>query len=709
MAYVADLHELASRYGVLASYADVADRRCEATPETLFRTLQALGAPLAKMEDVPEALRLHRIVSWKSITPPVVVAWEGKTAVPIRLPEDQLETTYRYELTLDTGEVRRQEGRIAELPTRRGRDVDGVHYVIKRLRLPDRLPWGYHVISLEVAGFHMETMIISAPQRAYPGQPGELPQWGVFMPLYALHRRSSWGAGDFSDLQALMQWTADQGGSTVATLPLLASNGMDNPSPYAACSRLFWNEFYLDIPRLPEFDRSPEAQELLGSREVQAELDSLRRSRLVDYPRQMTLKRRILEILCQQCYLDPIRRAAYEKQQKGWPAWPEPLRGGKLQPGDYDERAYRYHLYAQWQTERQLEDASEQARASNLLWYLDYPLGVNTDGFDVWKNQDLFALGASGGAPPDSFFTAGQDWGFPPLHPEKLRLTRYRYFIDALRQHLHYADLLRIDHVMGFYRLYWVPHGMPATHGAYVRYPMDELFAILTLESHRMISRIVGENLGTVPPEVDQALADHGVGDMYVLQYEVNPKADEPIRPIPQSSVASLNTHDMPTFFTYWTGLDVDDRLDMKLLTPSQASQERDNRALARSDIHRALRAKSLVDDSVTDVEGILEGCLAMLGSSPAPALLVGLEDLWGETQPQNTPGTFKERANWQRKAKYTFEEFSQLPQVQRLLHRVAESRRQAAAEMRASQNIVVPGHGQDFLLPSTESTTQLE
>jgi 4-alpha-glucanotransferase len=476
----------------------------------------------------------------------------------------------------------------------------------------------------------------------------------------------------------------------------LDSPSADSTSPYAPTSRLFWNDFYVDVARVPELARCEAARQLLHEADFQGEIQALRREPMVDYRRQMTLKRRVLEVLADHFFREPSERlaameeylgenpeaesyarfrAAADRQPGPWFTWPEPLRSGRIAPADYDERTYRCHLYAQWQAAQQLQAATRRARESKLVWYLDYPLGVSGEGYDAWRRPELFAQGASGGAPPDSFFTRGQNWGFPPLHPEAIRRDHYGYVIAALRQHLRYANLLRIDHVMSFYRLYWVPQGMAAKDGVYVRYPMDELFGVLTLESHRHQAEVVGENLGTVPPEVDAALAQHGVDGMYVVQYELQPDAARALRPIPASSVASLNTHDMPPFATFWSGLDIDDRMDLGLIDAAAASRERDTRAAMRAALIERLESEGLLRDGVINTESVLEACLTLLARSPAAVVLVGLEDLWSETQPQNTPGTLYERANWQRKTKLSFEEFIEFPAVRRILDRVAAAR----------------------------------
>lgn len=732
-AHLCQLRQLALLHGIQHSFRDVAGQLREASEESLVGAIRAFGIPLERPQEVSALLREQQSRLGSQVMEPVAVAWAGEAVIALRIPVHGLAARYDGCLTLETGQCRTYAGRLAELRTKRILKLAGATYVVKLLRLPGRLPPGYHRFRLETRGQSTEATLIAAPKTVYQGEPGDQGTfWGVFLPLYALYRRSSWGAGNFSDLAALMQWAAAQGANLVATLPLLACDcWAESPSPYAPASRLFWSEFYLDVTAIPELASCAEARELLDSREYRGALESLRASPRVDYRRQSALQRRVLEHLARSffatqsarrgaleeyCRANPQLddyarfRAAAERHGPEWDRWPEPLRSGRIRPGDYDEAIYRYHVYVQWQTETQLRAAAIRAREANLLWYLDFPLGVSRNGYDVWRQRDLFALGASGGAPPDAFFTKGQNWGFPPLHPERLRQQRYQYLIDALRGHLRLARLLRLDHVMGLHRLYWVPSGLDAAQGVYVHYRMDELLAILSLESHRHQARLVGENLGTVPPEVDAAMNRHGINGMYVLQYELGADAKGPVRPIPRAVVASLNTHDMPTFSAFLRAWDVEDRLELGLLSNQEAQEARDHRAkqcralaefFSRQGLLRApwndpnaiaRLQQSLMQSggsAMEDVaerssrnmaqeypEALTEAGLAYLSQSPALLVLVNLEDLWGETRPQNTPGTSTERVNWQRKAQYSFEQFCQLPGVLRIMRRVAEGRR---------------------------------
>ncbi|MGH2543152.1 MAG: 4-alpha-glucanotransferase, partial [Ardenticatenaceae bacterium] len=415
--------------------------------------------------NAPDALREKRQEVWRRPLEPVAVAWDGGPLnLKVRLPDHLADALLIGEVTLEDGARARYEWIGRDLPAAEAHEVEGRRYVVKQLNFPDLIPFGYQSFELEVSGRSSETLIISAPEKAFsPAMNRQQKTWGVFLPLYALHTRDSWGSGSFTDMESLIEWAASLGGEVVATLPLLAAFLDETPfeySPYSPASRLLWNDFYIDIGRVPELASCREAQAVIASSELQEELASLKKSPSVDYKRQMTLKRRALEAMSR--YLQGSRRAAelrrflsdnpvvedyarfraaVEKQGKPWPKWDAPLRDGALKPGDYDEDAFSYHTYAQWIAREQMDALAQKANERGSGLYLDTPLGVHSDSYDVWRNQELFIRGTRVGAPPDSFFTRGQDWGFPPIHPQRLRERGYKHFIDIFRHHLSHAGI----------------------------------------------------------------------------------------------------------------------------------------------------------------------------------------------------------------------------------------------------------------------------
>jgi 4-alpha-glucanotransferase len=331
-------------------------------------------------------------------------------------------------------------------------------------------------------------------------------------------------------------------------------------------------------------------------------------------------------------------RARTEALGQGWQDWP-------ADPPEGARHAQDYHLYAQWLVQSQLRDLSRRCRDWNCLLYLDLPLGLHRDSFDTWRRPELFVQGMSAGAPPDPMFTSGQNWSFQPPHPETMRRDGYRYVIAYLRSHLQYAKVLRIDHVMGLHRLYWIPEGFTGDRGLYVRYPQDEMYAILSLESHRAGAGIVGENLGMVPEEVNRSMSRRNIRRLYVAQYETAVhRGSAALKPPPAGSVASLNTHDMFPFQAFLEGNDIDEYLKLGFLSPRDAAARKKQRRRVRGALRAALG------------RNIREGCMQFLAKSKAGIVLLNLEDLWGETDPQNIPATRSEHANWRRRLRYSME-----------------------------------------------------
>jgi len=696
------LERLAHAYGVQTAYSDITHRRIRVSPQTLLAVLKALGAPLEKAEDARDALREHEQARWRRPCNPVVVAWDGGSAeLSLRLPRTLSDTRIGLHLRLEDGGVLHLPCDLSLLPAAQGAQVEGERYVVKTVDLPEGIPLGYHRLTAEIGGNTMETVVIAAPRKACESRKGAGGRtWGVFLPLYALNSRRSLGSGDLTDLAALMEWVSGLGGRAVGTLPLLAAFLSEpfNPSPYAPASRLFWNEFYLDVARAPEFSTCTPARELMSSPGFREEVEALRASPLVDYRRGMALKRRVIKELALSFFSgnDPGRQGAFreflaanpeleeyavfratgETQRSPWPAWPESLRDRVITPEAYEDEAKRYHLYAQFVFDEQFGAISKRFRERGEVLYLDLPLGVSYDSYDVWRNRDLFVLDVSSGAPPDDFFTQGQDWGFPPMHPERSREEGFRYYRACLRHQFRHAGILRIDHVMGLHRFFWVPKGMTAREGTYVGYPAEEFYAVLTLESHRNGVRVVGEDLGTVPPYVRPAMSRHGLSRMFVVQFGLSPDPGKALRPVPAESLGCVNTHDMPPFASFWGGLDIDDRVDLGLLDEEGAREEREKRLRVKKALASFLRRTGWLGKDRPGAQEVLAAVLSYLAASKAGVVIVNLEDLYLETDPQNVPGTWKERPNWLRKARHGFEAFPEMPQVIRILREMDRLRR---------------------------------
>jgi 4-alpha-glucanotransferase len=700
------LHQLARLYNVQTAYYDVENRRRQASVESLLAILRTMGAPVISLKDVPAALREQRQKLVQCIMEPVTVTWDGsQPLIEVCLPVGLSNADCTGYLETEDKQLKAWNWHAGDLPVEASINVEGVEYIKKLIILPESLPRGYHKFSLEIGASRQETLIISAPVRAYlPDDVENGRMWGVFIPAYALQTQNTMGSGDYSALGILADKVAESGGHTVATLPLMPAflDEPFEPSPYAPVSRLLWNEFYIDINKVPEISASSEAQDILQSSTILADIEELRNLSRVDYRRLMALKRQLLEKGCDfllsenkkrfdefQEYIqsnprveDYARfRATMEKQHATWQYWPQRLKDGHLNEADYEEKSRLYHMYAQWQAYSQVNQITDEAYRRGVTLYFDLPVGTHPEGYDTWRERESFALGAMAGAPPDKVFTQGQNWMFPPLHPVKSRERQYRYFTEYIRHNLRNAGMLRIDHVMGMHRLFWIPEGMDAAHGVYVRYRADELYAISTLESHRNRSIIVGEDLGTVPDYVRPTMSRHGLQRMYIVHYELADNSSPSLHVPHRNVVAGMNTHDMPPFAAFCQGLDVDERLDLGLVTLKEAKAERKRNQKTKSDLIKFLRKKGWLAPDNDSITAVLKACLVFLSASRARYVLVNLEDLWQETKSQNVPSTDDENTNWCRKARYTLEEFCQLTEVRDTLKIIDNCRKKGRNE----------------------------
>lgn len=691
---VAELWRLARRCGVKPAYTDNMGRRIRAAPDVLLAALRAWGIDIDRPDQAAEADRRIEAEAAANPVEPVTVLWQGAPPeVVVRRPVEHRDRAIELTLTQEHGPSRawRVGGDEVQIGVSMETTVGRIEHV--RVALPDDLPIGRHTLTIEVAGRCADTTLLVAPPQCRGG-PDESPwrRWAAFLPLYALVSERSHGIGDLTDLHRLSRWVGRQGGGLLGTLPLLALflDEPFDPSPYSPISRMFFNELYLDPEATPELAASAEARELIASSAYQREAAERRADRWTNYQRINALKRPVLsalaEALCSDrsqrlAVLDADRaddplldayarfRAVTERRGVTWQQWPADLeqraRDNRLEPErDYDSAVYRYHLAAQWLLREQLAgEGGVGTDQHDAALYLDLPVGVNPGGFDAWWFADAFAGNVSAGAPPDDFFSGGQDWGFAPIHPQRSRADGHAGFAAAIAAHLRYCGALRIDHVMWLHRMYWIPHGVDAGDGLYVRYPSEELYAVLCIESHRHRAAIVGENLGTVPSAVNRTMQRRGVRPLYVGQFSFTDRDDDILREPDRGAVASLNTHDVPTFAAFWRGDDIDQRVELELMTEQQADEERLSRDALRRRVasYLASRGRSVDPDSFADdsIRSALSGLHERLAESRADLVLINLEDCWLERQPQNTPGTTGGH-NWRRRAAYRLEEIEQ-------------------------------------------------
>ena len=528
--------------------------------------------------------------------------------------------------------------------------------------LPRDAPFGYH--RLRIGRF--EQRLLTGPGRC--PAPGRR-RWGWSVQLYAARSRRSWGIGDLADLRSLAEWSAGTGAGLLLVNPLGASTPVVpvQRSPYFPSTRRFRDPLYLRIEEVP-------GAELVDIARLAAAGRALSGGARIDRDAAFTLKMDALgAIWGARPPRDGLRRFRAEQgtalrqwatfatiaewHGAGWSHWPEELRrpDGAAVARFAQEHADRvaFHEWVQWLIDRQLARAGER-----LPLVQDMPVGVDRDGADAWAWQDVMALGASIGAPPDRFNTAGQDWGLPPFIPHRLRAAGYEPFIQTLRAALRHAGGLRIDHFMGLFRLWWLPLGEGPTRGGYVRYPSEELLEILAIESARAGAMVIGEDLGTVAPGVRREMRRRRVLSYRLAYFE----RSRPAR-YPRAALAAVGTHDLPTIAGTWLGGDLDVQRRAGL------EPDAEDLALLRARLARAagLEPGADLDDAVLAVH-------RALAASPAAIVMATLDDALRVTERPNLPGTIDEHPNWSIPLPATIEELTRVPFVARLAAALARN-----------------------------------
>ncbi len=545
-------------------------------------------------------------------------------------------------------------------------------------RLPADLPLGYHQMQLD--GANRTTRLIVSSGECWRPEP--LKTWGWSVQLYAARSKESWGIGDLADLERLAKWSAaDLGAGMIMVNPLSASMPMkpQQPSPYYPSSRCFFNPLWIHVEWVPgaNTDTVPQLNEIANAGRA------LNENRLIDRDAVFDLKMGALELLWLQfpgdagfgrfCHkhgaaLDRFANfcALAEDFKSGWHNWPEQYRhpdtSAVAQFASDHLRRVQFHKWLQWLLDVQL------ARCSSILPLMqDLPIGVDPDGADAWAWQDVFTDAVSVGAPPDEFNTQGQNWGLPPFVPHKLRAAGYLPFIQTIRAALRRGGGLRIDHVMGLFRLFWIPSGAEATHGAYVRHNADEMLAILALESERAKAYIVGEDLGTVEEQAREKLARHRVLSYRVLWFE---KEDPDT--YPAEALAAVTTHDLPTVAGLWTGSDLETQRKLHLRPNEESTKE----------IHQRLEQSAGLDGD-SPLDRVISGAYQVLARAPSRILTATLDDAAEVEARPNMPATVADQyPNWCRALPVTIEEL----QHHELPHKIAAALRRTGEAHAAAE-----------------------
>jgi (1->4)-alpha-D-glucan 1-alpha-D-glucosylmutase len=696
------LARLAACYGILPAYFDVEGREHHASDATRRALLTAMGVSANGEAAIRESLRAWTARQWQRVLPPAVVLRDRGQPLQLmlRLPARLFDAVITWRIAAEDGGMQEGQAPARELSLIERVDDESGVFEIRAATLPT-LAHGYHRVAL-LSGVDPigEAALIVTPSACYcpPALESGRRVWGPTTQLYAVRSRRNWGIGDFTDLRMLVQEFGRRSAGIVGVNPLhaLFPDNPNHASPYSPSSRRFLNVQYLDPEAIPDFPQCEEAQRRVASPAFQRRLASLRSLDFVDYAGVAAAKREVLELLFESFEIRHLApgsergrafrafqksggralrlHALYEALQEyfrstdpgilGWMQWPEPYRNpahpavARFQ-SDHLERT-EFYEYLQWNAALQLEAVARTAAAAGMGvgLYADLAVSVAPEGAEVWSGQDIYALDASVGCPPDPLGPTGQDWGLPPLIPLSLAEAGYLPFIQLLRVNMTYAGALRLDHVMGLRRLFWIPRGGKAADGAYLAYPFEDLLGILALESHRNRCLVIGEDLGTVPDEVRHAMARERILSYKVLIFEREHGGDfkAPQR-YEREALVAATTHDLPTLAGFWTGRDLTLRERLGFFSrPGQREAELWNRSEDRHRLLAALGREGLapagVDASSATVmpNGLAQAVHAYLARTPCKVHVVQVEDVQGVETPVNIPGTAEEYPNWRRR-----------------------------------------------------------
>jgi 4-alpha-glucanotransferase len=673
--YPTGLAALANAHGVAVGYEGAGGEPVAVPPDTIRAVLAAMDIEAGNQAAIRAALREAELMSWRRVVEPTVVApADARAAFPVTTPG-----TGRVEVTLVTATGEHLP--LALDPVAETRTVEGVPRARRRVRVPAGVPVGTHRVLVQAVDDVTAAHLLVVPA-ACPVREG-LHAWGWQVQLYALRSRESWGMGDLGDLAHLVRISGSQHGAGLVLLnPLHAALPVlpQEPSPYYPASRRFTNPLYLRVEHCDGYAGLPPA----ARGRVDALAAEARRDNTSDrINRDIVFRRKMeaFELLAAQP-LGPERQLAYvaylqaegqglidfataaalaERHGRSFHDWPAPLRDprGDAVAAARVELSDRIglHTWLQWQCDEQLAAAESAAGQAGMPVGLitDLAVGVNPGGADAWALQADLAQGVTVGAPPDSFNRHGQDWRLPPLRPDRLPVTGYAPFRDLLRSQLRHAGGIRVDHVMGLFRLFWIPDGAAPSDGTYVRYPAEALLGVLALEAQAAGAVVVGEDLGTVERGVRATLRQRGVYGSRVVWFEREASVD-----YPELALASVTTHDLPTAAGFLASEPIRVRAALGLLQERVANAtrstseskgdlpvERARHAARCEELLALLQKEGLLDIDSSDPESVVAALHAFIARTPSALVTASLGDGVGDLRQPNLPGTTDEYPNW--------------------------------------------------------------
>jgi 4-alpha-glucanotransferase len=670
----AALVELAHAYGIATDFTDWKGRQVDVPEETVR---EVLGAMDVDVSDPVAALARQQEAPWRRMLPTCVVVRRGESrVVAVHVPGTGEDRLTEATLELETG------AELALRPTSRAaetRQVDEQQVAELSLALPEDLPLGYHLLRTRTGDQEASCTVIVTPDwLGVPDAMGERASWGFAAQLYSVRSAQSWGVGDLTDLTDLAVWSASRlGADYLLVNPLHAAEPVApmEPSPYLPTSRRFFNPLYLRVERIPEYVDLPPAGRASVEDLARGVHEKLDDADVIDRDTSWMAKRAALRLVhdVPRTVGRALDYAAYRARHgealarfatwcviaaehgNDFRSWPAPLQDvSSTEVADYAAQhadEVELETWLQWVLDEQLQLAQAKAVGAgmSLGTMHDLAVGVHPGGADVWRLRSTYASGIQVGAPPDPFNQVGQNWSQPPWRPERLQELAYAPFRDLIASVLRHSGGVRVDHIIGLFRLWWIPEGRPPSEGTYVRYDHEAMIGVLALEAQRAGAVVVGEDLGVVEPSAREYLASRGVLGTSILWWE----RDDEGRPLPAERwreyvMASVTTHDLPPTAGYLTGEHVKLRDRLGLLTRPLAEETAADQEEQRSWLAE-VAARGLLHEGPGDhdIEQTVEALHGYLRLTPARLLGVALTDAVGDRRTQNQPGTTDEYPNW--------------------------------------------------------------
>ncbi len=668
------MHELAEAFSIATEYWDWQGQHVAVTRETIVAVLAALGVDVSSPEAAVAALEEQRRRPWTQMLPSFLALREQRTAsVWVHVPHgDPVEVWIELETGRTRGNLRQLENWTPP------RVIDGTRVGEASFEIPADLPLGYHTLQARSGGRAGSMPLIITPAwLGLPARMGDRAAWGLATQLYSVRSRQSWGVGDLSDLEDLAVWSATEHGADFVLInPLHAAEPRApmEPSPYLPTSRRFVNPIYLRVERIPEYALATKKQ-LAKINQLRVDLKvALARSTAVDRDRSWRAKRKALKIIFS-VPRTPGREASFtgyrRREGRGlqdfavWAVlseqygprftdWPVELQDPRAPEvaafGVEHADQVDFWCWLQWLLDEQLASAQQAGRRAGMALGVmhDLAVGVSPHGADAWGLQDTYAAGITVGAPPDPYNQNGQDWSQPPWRPDRLAATAYAPFREMVSTILRHAGGIRVDHVIGLFRLWWIPAGAGPKEGTYVRYDHEAMIGILALEAHRAGALVVGEDLGTVEPWVRIYLRERGILGTSILWFEFDFDGDgKPLSPERwrEYCLASVTTHDLPPTAGYLAGDHVRLRDQLGILTRSLTEELAVDEADRQAWLDKLRTMGALREHA--DEEETVQALHRFLTWTPSRLRCVALTDAVGDRATQNQPGTIDEYPNW--------------------------------------------------------------